>query len=215
LHRSCLRAPMHKILSIRVSTRQLPLSRARVLHMRNLDQYDWILFTSTHAVEYFVQALAEHNIVFPKKVSVAAVGPATRRALRAHGLRARLIPEEATALHLAKALGAVRNKRILFPRSTLASRNAVEYLRVHGAEVRVIRLYTTLPPVVTTAERDNLTTYTGISFTSASGVNGFVKQLTTKERAYARMLPAYCIGPTTLKAARAAGFKKAIVRGML
>jgi uroporphyrinogen-III synthase len=65
--------------------------------------YDWLIFTSANAVEAFHRRAQFHHLpAVPKKV--AAIGPATTRAVEAIGLQVDLIPARYTAESLAEAL---------------------------------------------------------------------------------------------------------------
>ena len=60
--------------------------------IHNLKAYDWIIFTSVHGVQFFIDRLASLNVTLAKDdhVKIAAVGPATAAALKHAGLRTRL-----------------------------------------------------------------------------------------------------------------------------
>lgn len=65
--------------------------------------YDWLIFTSANAVEAFHRRAQFHRLpAVPKKI--AAIGPATTRAVEAIGLQVDLIPSQYTAELLAEAL---------------------------------------------------------------------------------------------------------------
>jgi uroporphyrinogen-III synthase len=65
--------------------------------------YDWLIFTSANAVEAFHRRAQFHHLpAVPKRV--AAIGPATTRAVEAIGLQVDLIPPQYTAESLAEAL---------------------------------------------------------------------------------------------------------------
>src|SRR5436190_13777160 len=86
-----------------------------------LDEYQWIVFTSANAVAIFTRQ-AEGRGVHLKAptLRLAAVGPATARALAQRGLHAALIPDEYVAEALAASLGEVAGLRILLPHAQLA-----------------------------------------------------------------------------------------------
>lgn len=177
---------MSKTLVVRVRTEPLPLSPANISVLRSLERYDLIAFTSKNARRIFSDWLRKQGIILPKTVHILQVGP-----------RSDLLKFK------------VEGKRILFPRSSVAPYDIVHKLRKRGAVVRVVPLYTAHAIPLTRAERTVLRqgTYSVISFSSPSGVSGFLAQLNREERVIALRLPARCIGPTTARAARAAGFK--------
>ena len=53
--------------------------------------------------------------------TIAAVGPTTSRRIQDLGFEVAILPEEATAESLVRALGDVSGKRIVYPRADLAS----------------------------------------------------------------------------------------------
>lgn len=200
---------MNKVFEMRVETRPLPLSRAAANALARAEDYDWILFTSKHAVEYFSRRTDARRLIALKETLVAAVGPATARAARKVGLRTIVVPKLFTVHQLIKSLGRVRGARILFPRSAIADRNAPRALRARGAHVRVVPLYTTKPAPLSSVQKSNLLRgkYSGIGFRSPSGIRGLLRQFKGAEKSIILKIPAYCIGPTTARAARAIGFK--------
>lgn len=204
-----------RTLPIRVKARPLELSPAAARALARAATYDWILFASAHAAEHFASALRARKVPLPREPRIAAVGPVTARAVRGLGLRVQMIPERHTARDLANALHSeygVYHKRILIPRSALASDDAPRRLRERGASVRIVTLYEPEVVPLTAKEHRGLLSgaYNTLSFSSPSGIAGFLRQLSAAERLKALRLIARCIGPTTARAARVAGFKKVI-----
>lgn len=111
--------------------------------LANLPTYDWLLFTSANAVEAF--ATRPHPQILPK---IAAIGPATARALENHGLTPDLIPPQAVAESLAEALlpHAGPGTRFLLIRAEEARETLPETLRAAGADVTIAPAYRTLIP---------------------------------------------------------------------
>jgi uroporphyrinogen-III synthase len=92
--------------------------------LAGLSRYDWLAFTSAHAVESVCRRPAWPAAwrAAPRP-RVAVVGAATAAALEAHGVRTDLCPPEGGALALAAALlstAAGRPLRVLWPRSDIA-----------------------------------------------------------------------------------------------
>ena len=201
---------MSKALEIRIRVIGTKLSRTAYQTFVRIDRYDWILFTSKNAVTFFAREMRKRRIKLPQALRVAAVGPETASALRALGLPAPVVPKSFTADSMIRSMDSVRGTHILFPRSAIATPDAVRTLRARGARVRVLSLYTTtaikLPQ--TTKQALLAGTYARLIFKSPSGVQGLIKQLSEKEKHIVRNIPAECIGPTTARAAKAAGFRK-------
>jgi hydroxymethylbilane synthase len=78
--------------------------------IQRLPEYDWVIFTSVNGVESFAARLRKNGKTMSalRRALIAAIGPATARALRAHGLRVRVVPEEFRAEGLVRALQRVK-----------------------------------------------------------------------------------------------------------
>ena len=201
---------MPKALEIKVQTARKKLSRTAYQALARIEQYDWILFTSKNAVTFFVREMRKKRIKFPQTPRIAAVGPETAGALRILGFPVHVVPKRFTADSMIRSIGKVRGAHILFPRSAIAAPAAVRALRARGARVRVLSLYTTTAiKLPRTTKRALLAgTYAWLIFKSPSGVQGLIRQFSEKEKHIVQNIPAECIGPTTARAAKSAGFKK-------
>lgn len=116
--------------------------------IKNLEAYDWVVFSSSNGVQYFMQCLAETGGEAGKlaKTRLAAVGPGTAAALEAYSLTAALVPEVFRAEELVEAL-IVESKNIPSPRFLLirASRGREvlgERLTAAGGRVTQVTAYT-------------------------------------------------------------------------
>jgi uroporphyrinogen III methyltransferase / synthase len=115
--------------------------------LRSAAAYDWIAFTSAHAVTAFctrVLALGYDSRILAG-AGLACVGPATAARLRDFGLVADLVPDRSAGRHLAAVLGDVAGQRILLPRSAVALRDLPEGLIARGARVTEVISYETRP----------------------------------------------------------------------
>jgi len=202
-----------KTLEIRVRARALPLTPAAVRTLSRLASFDWIVFASKNAARFFGKELRRRRLAVPRAVRIAAVGAATAAAVRAAGMRVHVVPVRSTAMDMVAALGDVRGRRVLFPRSAVAPATPVRALRSRGAHVQVLPLYvSTLPPLAASTRRALLSgRCAALVFTSPSGVHGLMRQLRAPERTVVRRIIARCIGPTTATAARKAGFSKIVI----
>jgi uroporphyrinogen III methyltransferase/synthase len=190
-----------------------PLDRA----IRQLPDYDWIVFTSVNGVGYFwermnaagLDARALHGL------RLAAIGPATAAELHAHGLRADYVPAEYVAEAVAAGLGDVRGLRILLPRADIARPALADLLREGGAEVIEVTAYRTLQPETDPAElADLLARVNLVTFTSSSTA----RNLAAMARDAGLDLPqalgqatVACIGPITAGTARELGLAVDVV----
>lgn len=160
--------------------------------LRSLERYDWIVFTSKHGVEAVFRLTP--SIAGPR---VAAIGPATAGALRAHGVAPDVMPGEFVAEAVIEALGEVTGRRLLLPRADIARKALAEGLVARGATVDEIAAYRT---VAAGGERPNLDHVDAVTFTSSSTVRGFLDGGPVP--AGARVI---CIGPITAATAREYG----------
>ncbi|HXE74671.1 MAG TPA: uroporphyrinogen-III synthase [Candidatus Xenobia bacterium] len=183
--------------------------------IQRVREYDWIIFTSVNGVEAFAARLRKKGKTMSalKGALIAAIGPATARALRVRGLRVRVVPEEFRAEGLVQALQRVqwRGKRVLLARAAKARQVLPQELRRRGASVDVIAVYRTIVP---TANRSRVARLFGarkpdaITFTSSSTVRNFCAMAGTKQaQRTLHGVTVATIGPVTSRTARALGLK--------
>jgi uroporphyrinogen III methyltransferase / synthase len=158
--------------TIRIEPR--PLDDEVAAALRELATYQLVVFTSANAVRVFAGYLASgpDEGGMPAGPVVAAVGPATARALERHGLACHLVPDEFVAEGLADALQetevAAAGARVLIPCARDARDVLPETLRARGAEVVVLHIYDTVAvdELAEPAERVEAADY--VTFTSGS-----------------------------------------------
>ena len=167
-----------------------------------LEGAGWVGFTSVTGVEAFFGLLASagRDVRELGAARVAAIGPATRDALRRHGLRVDYMPDVYDGAHLAEGLAdRMGTGDILLFRAESGSPELTEVLRARGVPFREAALYRTRyvkgapPPDFDMA-----------LFTSASTVRGLaacVPDGWDRSR-----VQAVCIGEQTARAAAGAGF---------
>lgn len=150
-------------------------------------------------VERFFHLLGQYRLDLRRlgKCKLAAIGPATGRALEDRGLYPQVCPSGRTGEALAQTLvETVRPaERVLLLRSAQGSPKLAQALRAAGLEVHDLALYTAkaLPGPEPLPELDVLT------FGSAGGVGAFVEQYGPVN------IPAVAIGPVTARALERAG----------
>ena len=110
--------------------------------------FDWIVFTSANAVDYFMQRLlATGDVRDLKGVKLCTVGPSTAARLQRYGIRVDLTPAEYRAEAVVEALtaaGPLKGARVLLPRADIAPRGARRRAaRSAGAEVTDVVAYRT------------------------------------------------------------------------
>jgi uroporphyrinogen III methyltransferase/synthase len=193
------------------------------LALAEVDTYQWLLFTSINAVDYFFKRLFDlgKDVRFLKGPKVAAVGKVTAEALANHGIKADLLPEEFTGDGLAEALikKGVNGIRILIPRALKAREILPEILSSEGAEVTVAPVYQNVLPQSTIGEqlKRELSlalqekTVDMITFTSSSTVKNFatIMNIETPEDMQKLLagVAVATIGPVTAKTAESLGLK--------
>jgi len=182
-----------------------------------LDTYDWVVFTSTNAVERFLaradkQGIGAQNVraeLADRKV--AAVGPATAARCEAEGVDVDYIPEDAVAEGLIEgfeAIGLAPGSRVLLPRALEAREVLPDALRSRGAIVDVVPVYRTVAadPEPWAVERIASGDVDIVTFTSPSTARNFFGMLKgTPAEEVARKLHIATIGPVTSDAVRALG----------
>lgn len=177
--------------------------------VRSVSKYHWIVFASVNAVDHFFRRLRQkgEDLRELQGVRIAVVGPATKRAVEDRGLKADLVARRSSAEGLVQALRrkGVSGKKILIPRSRLGREDLVEGLEKLKARVEAVEAYR---PVLPEGRREDLNgliekgNIDGVIFASPSAVENFQKMAGR----ILPELPVVCIGPTTAKRAREAGF---------
>jgi uroporphyrinogen III methyltransferase/synthase len=180
-----------------------PLDRA----IADLGSYDWLIFTSSNGVRFFVERLDQSASDWRSlRARICAIGPATRAAIEALHLKVDLMGKEYVAEGLLEAFAAheLAGKRILLPRAALARDLVPIELRRRGAEVAVVEAYRTVMPEDAAARiRQALDCKPDcVTFTSSSTAQNFVGAAGAESLRGIRVVT---IGPITSETARALG----------
>jgi hydroxymethylbilane synthase len=188
--------------------------------LKHLSWYDWLAFTSTNGVEFFLRRLdgLGHGRAELMAHKVCAVGRKTAQKLAEEQITVDLTPERFTADALVeefiKRFGVrqrLRGARMLLPASQ-STRDVIRpALEKVGVYVEVVEAYQTVLPATSGAEvtqliRDANADY--IIFTSPSTVTNLAVLLETDH--LAPQLPktrVACIGPVTAEAAQLYGLE--------
>ena len=187
----------------------------RAIH--DITSYDWIVFTSVHGVEFFAKRLTALGLAWKAigKVKIAAVGPATSSALKRSRWRADYVPTEFLTEKIAEELGDVRGKRILLPRTNIASKMLPELLRGRGALVEEVTAYRTLVPSDLSEDRIRSVFKRGVdfvAFTSPSTVRNLAQVLGENELSVLlKGTKVACIGPVTDEAVKELGVSADVI----
>jgi uroporphyrinogen III methyltransferase / synthase len=123
-----------------------PLDKA----IQDIDQYQWLIFTSANGVKNFFARfqIVRKDIRELHGLKVAAIGPATEKAIRALHLCVEVIPDEFKAEGLVESLKGkvMKGTRVLIPRAKIARDVLPNELRKQGAQVDVVEAYETIIP---------------------------------------------------------------------
>jgi uroporphyrinogen III methyltransferase/synthase len=184
-----------------------------------LHEYDWLVFTSPNGVrtffDYFDRGFEDARDI--GGVRIAAVGPGTATALHDRRLKVNVVPKQATAVHVAKAImadGDVENLRICILRAETANPELPQLLEEKGAIVDDIPVYRTVAEAVEpSADADHLNQQGAdwLTFTSGSTVEHFHARFDLPDllRRFPQLRVA-SIGPETSKGIRALGLEPAL-----
>jgi uroporphyrinogen III methyltransferase/synthase len=115
-----------------------------------LSAYDWVVLTSTNAVDRFLArpAFEGRAVEALADVKLAAVGKATAAHMRALGIEPDLVPDDARAEGLVAAfkdLGVGGGTRVLIPRALRAREVLPDELEAMGVVAQVAPVYQTAP----------------------------------------------------------------------
>ncbi len=182
----------------------------------NIDRYDWLVLTSTNAVDRFFARLS--TIGPPaevlRDVSVAAVGPVSAARVQSYGVEPAVVPKDFRAEGVVEALGARRigsGSRVLIPRAAEARDVLPEQLGALGAEVDAIDLYRLVPaePDPEALERIGTGQVDVLIFASGATARHFVGLLEAQgfdAASVSATTDIASIGPVTSAAIRELGF---------
>jgi uroporphyrinogen-III synthase len=149
--------------------------------LQNLQTYHWLILTSVNGVEALWKRMRELRIPnrHLKQLRIAAIGPATRKAIKDRGLRVHVVPEEYVAESVVRSLRTrVKGKRVLLARAKVARDVIPRELRKLDASVDVVEAYETVIPKASRKRlhsvlKDPRQRPSVITFTSSSTVRNF------------------------------------------
>lgn len=205
-YKDCGRVVHHPMIEITYATAKSAAGRQLI---RELDRADLILFTSPHAVLAVVRILQTAGIPLARLgiKNIAVIGADTADELRGHGMEPKVISAEETSEGLLKILiknFSLQNKRVLFPRSSLANANLKQGLSKRGARVIEVPVYQNTKPAKRPLPAQKID---AVMFTSPSTVANFLKD-------YSRIPAEWTVlskGPRTAQALAAAGYSSEIL----
>jgi uroporphyrinogen-III synthase len=182
--------------------------------LESLADYDWLILTSANGVEAMWERLIKlrgrkANL---KHLRVAAIGPATKKAIEQRGGKVDVVPKEYVAESVVRSLWRrVKGKRVLLVRAKVARDVIPRELRRAGAQVHVVEAYETVVPQssrrrLRIALANPLRRPHVITFTSSSTVRNFVALLRSPW-ANVEGIGLASIGPVTSSTLRELGLR--------
>ncbi len=188
-------------IEIRKPQSYAPLDQA----LKNIKNYDWLILTSANGVDAMWERVRRLRITRRKlqHLQIAAIGPATKKAIVKHGLRVKMVPEEYVAESVVKGLREkVNGKRVILIRAKVARDVIPEELRAAGAHVDVVEAYETVVPEKSRARLRAVMKNSDrrphvVTFTSSSTVRNFAELLGNVKPTALRGIQLASIGPVT------------------
>ncbi len=182
--------------------------------LRNLAGYDWLILTSANGVEAMWERLAKLRLTKKslEHLRIAAIGPATKKAIEQRGGSVDVVPKEYVAESVVRSLRRrVKGKRVLLVRAKVARDVIPRKLRRAGAQVDVVEAYETVVPLssrtrLRTALRNPPRRPHVVTFTSSSTVRNFVDLLGSRTASVEGIRFA-SIGPVTSSTLRELGLR--------
>jgi uroporphyrinogen-III synthase len=177
--------------------------------LKSLSSYDWLILTSVNGVEAMwarmeklrlprsgknreghdfsraVKTQDKSRALAPEgsRLRIAAIGPATKKAIEQRGWKVDVVPKEYVAESVVRSLkNKVKGKRVLLVRAKVARDVIPRELRQAGAQVDVVEAYETVVPqssrrrLQITLSNPKLRPHV-VTFTSSSTVRNFVELL--------------------------------------
>jgi uroporphyrinogen-III synthase len=178
--------------------------------LKHLNTYDWLILTSVNGVEAMWERMERlhpeletngegHEFTRAAKTNrkigalapglrVAAIGPATKKAIEKRGLKVNVVPKEYVAESVVHSLkGRAKGKRVLLVRAKVARDVIPRELRKAGAHVDVVEAYETIVPQnsrrrLRAALKNPKKRPHVVTFTSSSTVKNFVELINIPDK---------------------------------
>ncbi len=184
--------------------------------IKNLEEYEWLIFTSANGVAFFFERLfaKKKDIRDLKGIKICCIGPATAQQVANKGIKVDLVPQKFISEGILESFSRknLKGKKILLARAAEARDVLPEGLKKLGASVDVVTAYVTVNSGKKKKELEKLfeeNQVDVITFTSSSTVYNFAK-IAGNGFKLPKNVKIACIGPVTAAAAKKAGFPVAI-----
>jgi len=180
--------------------------------LKDIVNYDWLILTSVNGVEALLNRMSKLHLNEEslKGLHVAAIGPATEKAIEQAGIIVDVVPKEYIAESVVRSLRRrINGKRVLLVRAKVARDVIPRELRSAGAQVDVVEAYETVVPAASRARLRAVLTNPRlrphlVTFTSSSTVRNFVN-LVGSSKSQLRGTRFASIGPVTSSTLRELG----------
>lgn len=138
-------------------------------------QFDWIFFTSPRSVAFFLDNIADVDIM--KKVNIACIGNTTKESIEKYGLTVQFTGVNSGDPHrIAEEFkNGIGESKVLFPQSNRSNRSIQQAL--NSSQIIDLIVYKTL-----LVQKKISDSYDVIIFTSPSNVDGFLLENTVAKQ---------------------------------
>ncbi len=183
--------------------------------LKSLAAYQWVILTSVNGVEAMWDRMKKLRL---KKsalhhLRIAAIGPATKKAIEQRGMHVDVVPKEYVAESVVRSLKSrVKGKRMLLVRAKVARDVIPNELRKAGGRVDVVEAYETVVPEssrtrLRSALKNPKRRPHVVTFTSSSTVRNFAELLDAKHNPASNFaeIRMASIGPVTSSTLRDLG----------
>lgn len=186
--------------------------------LKRIADYDWLILTSINGAEAVFARLKKLKLRVSDlaHLKIAAIGPATKKAIEAEGLKVTVTPDKYIAESVVEALrGKTEGKRVLLARAKIARDVLPNELKKAGVKLEVVEAYETRVPATAKAKLQKLFADDSrrpdiVTFTSSSTASNFFNLLDKKHHALLREIWCASIGPVTSNTLAEAGYPPAI-----
>jgi uroporphyrinogen-III synthase len=173
--------------------------------LKNIASYDWLILTSVNGVDAMWRRVSRLGIGKQhfRDLQIAAIGPATKKAIEQHGLKVDVVPREYVAESVVRSLKTrLKGKRALLVRAKVARDVIPRELRQAGAQVDIVEAYQTVLPTASARRLRSLLASPRrsphvITFTSSSTVRNFIALLGRRKLPALGRIRLASIGPIT------------------
>jgi uroporphyrinogen-III synthase len=186
--------------------------------LKNIQQYEWLILTSANGVDALFARLKKLGMSAQQlqHLQIAAIGPATRKAIEAERLKVAVTPDKYIAESVAEALrGKTEGKRVLLARARIARDVLPNELKKAGVQLDVVEAYETKVPAGAQSKLQKLFSSPAqrpdiVTFTSSSTATNFLALLGGNPHRVLKNVRLASIGPVTSNTLRSAGLPPAI-----